>query len=828
MIREAIQLMDKDLESSIASQAAELVGQMTLGQKAALTSGENFWYLKGIEELGLASIMVTDGPHGLRKQLASADNLGISDSVPATCFPTASATACSFDRELMRELGVALGEECRSEDVAVILGPGINIKRSPLCGRNFEYISEDPFLAGELACAYTQGVQSQGVGVSLKHFAGNNQETRRMTTTSAIDERALREIYLSAFERVVKQAQPWTVMCSYNRLFADFIGDEGIQYASDNHALLTGILRDEWGFEGLVVSDWGGLNDRVAGIHAGLDLEMPGVSHINDQRVEAAVGEGRLAQEELDRSAQRVVELILKAQERKSFAYDKDAHHALARKMAARSAVLLKNEDGILPANTGQHAAVIGAFVKEPRYQGTGSSKINPNKLECAHDELAAAGLDFEYAAGYRLGDDAPDETLIAEACAIARDKDIVYIFAGLPDACESEGFDRTDLHMPAGQVALIERVWMVNRNIVVVLAAGGAVEVTWEECAKAILMGYLGGEAGAGGIVDVLFGTVNPSGKLAESWPLACTDNPSYAYFPGYSRSVEYRESIFVGYRYYDSAQQAVLYPFGFGLSYTQFKYSNLVLSQASFSEGDNLEVCVDISNVGERAGAEVVQLYVSSKAACSGHGVFCAEQELKGFERIELEPGETKTVRFMLDERAFSFFNTAIHDWCLVTGEHGIRIGSSSRNIRLAEKVAVISTRPSIMPDYSALGTCYTDFSQGMAVGNVQFEALYGRTLPAREMQPGELHTQNSTLAEIEDKWLGRRIVSVVKKQLPKFVGDSEDMRVMAEHMFTEAPLRMVLMAGGDKFNANRLDGLVTMLNGHFFAGLLKLIKG
>lgn len=790
----------------IRAKAKALVEQMTLEEKASLCSGKDFWHFKGIERLGLPSVLVTDGPHGLRKQSEGADQLGIGDSVPATCFPAASASACSFDTALLYEIGKAIGEECREEDVAVILGPGMNIKRSPLCGRNFEYFSEDPTLTGELAAAFTQGVQSQNVGVSCKHFALNNQETRRMTTESVCDERAFREIYLSAFEHAVKKARPWTAMCSYNKLYGS--------YVSDSRLLLNDILREEWGFDGLVVSDWGASNDRVAGVHAGLDMEMPAVSDESDRAVAAAVRNGALSEADLNRCAENVVALILKSQQRQKLTGCKPSHHELARRAARESAVLLKNDGGLLPGNTAQSAAVIGAFAKHPRYQGAGSSKINPTKLDNAFEELAALGLAFDYAAGYDLAEDRPQEALIAEACKIAQGKDIVYLFAGLPDRYESEGFDRSKISMPEAHTELIRRVFAVNPNVAVILSGGWVMDLSWEGAAKAILLSYLGGQAGAGAVADLLLGRGSPCGKLAESWPIALEDNPSYAYFPGYQKAVEYRESIYVGYRYYDAANKGVRYPFGYGLSYTEFVYDNLRV--------ENLEVRVDIQNTGKREGKEIVQLYVSPPKSV----LYKAPQELKHFGKVQLAPGGKATLTFTLSERDFAFYDVNAKDWRVEAGDYEIRIGASSRDIRLAAKVTVEEnhafTTP--VPDYGAVAPCYYDLSSGIAhVPDEAFLAVYGRPLPVRARQEGEPHTVNSTFEDIQDKWLGRVLAAQMRKQTQK-MGD-EEMQRMIENVMREAPLRMLTMMGGKQFTANRLAGLVDMLNGKTLSGIGKL---
>jgi beta-glucosidase len=665
-----------------------LIAQMTLEEKAGMCSGKDFWRLKGVERLGIPSIMVTDGPHGLRKQREGGDHLGLMDSVPATCFPSAAGLATSWNRELVQEVGVALGEECQAEDVAVLLGPGANIKRSPLCGRNFEYFSEDPYLSTEMAANHIQGVQSQGVGTSLKHFAVNNQEHRRMSVDAVVDERTLREIYLASFEGAVKQSQPWTVMCSYNQVNGT--------YASENKYLLTDILKDEWGLEGFVVSDWGAVNERAEGLEAGLELEMPASGGIGDSKIVEAVQSGRLSEEVLDRAVERLLTIIFKAVDHKkeNATYDADAHHALARKVAAESMVLLKNEDGILPLAQGKQVAVIGEFAQKPRFQGGGSSHIVPTKLDTPLEELSKlAGEDsVQYAQGYRIEQDETDAQLVEEAKKAAAAAEVAVIFAGLPDRYESEGYDRQHLQLPPAHIELIEAVAAVQPNTVVVLSNGAPVEMPWLGSAKAVLEAYLGGQAGGGAIVDLLYGKANPSGKLAETFPQQLSDNPSYLFFPGEGDRVEYREGIFVGYRYYDTKNVKPLFPFGYGLSYTTFEYTGMTLSSSSIKDTDTLEVRVSVKNTGSVAGKETVQIYVKDDEST----VIRPAKELKGFAKVELQPGEEKTVTITLDKRAFAYYNVELKDWHVESGTFTIMAGSSSADIALTEKVEVVSAQP------------------------------------------------------------------------------------------------------------------------------------
>jgi beta-glucosidase len=660
----------------------KILSEMTLEEKASLCSGQDFWHTKAVERLGIPNVMVSDGPHGLRKQDQNADNAGINDSIKAVCFPAACAAAASFDRELIYKIGEVLGDACQHEDVSTILGPAVNIKRSPLCGRNFEYFSEDPYLASEMAAYHIKGVQSRNVGTSLKHFLANNQEHRRMSCSSDVDERTLREIYLSAFEGAVKNGKPWTVMCSYNKINGTF--------ASENRKYLTDVLRDEWGFDGLVMSDWGAVNDRVKGIEAGLDLEMPGSGGVNDSRIVQAVREGKLSENEVDKSAERILNLVNKYMENRKpdTLWDKDEQHELAGKFAGECMVLLKNE-GILPLKKGGKIAFIGKFAEEPRYQGGGSSHINSFKVTSALE--AAEGIsEIIYAQGYDTEDDIIDEAMLNEAVEAAKNAETAVIFAGLPDSFESEGYDRTHMSMPHCQNELIKRVAKVQPNTVIVLHNGSPVEMPWADDVKGILESYLGGQSVGKACTDVLFGDVNPSGKLPETFPKKLEDNPSYLFYGGEGDKSEYREGIFIGYRYYDKKKMEVLFPFGYGLSYTTFKYSNMKVSSKSIKVTDKLTATMDVTNTGKAAGKEIVELYVSEKQPC----VIRPVKELRGFEKILLNPGETKTITFTLSSRDFSYYNIDIHDWYANTGDFDILIGKSSRDIELTETVHVESS--------------------------------------------------------------------------------------------------------------------------------------
>lgn len=661
----------------------EKIAEMTLEEKASLLSGLDFWHTKPIERLGIPSVLLSDGPHGLRKQAESGDHLGINESIPAVCMPTACASAASFDRELLSKIGQAVGISCRHEQVAVNLGPAINIKRSPLCGRNFEYFSEDPYLAAELSTSLIKAVQKNHIGVSVKHFAANSQEHRRMSSDSIVDERTLREIYYPAFESAVKEGKAWTVMCSYNRI-------NGV-FASQNRSLLTDLLRDEWGFDGYVVSDWGAVSDRVAGVHAGLDLEMPASGGANDRRIVEAVRAGTLDERDVDLAVERILTVHQRYLDHAdpSIPWDKEADHALARTLAAECMVLLKNENSVLPLSEKETVAVIGEFARHPRFQGGGSSHINCFKVESLLDACAGK-IGICFAQGYRTDTEKPDEALIEEAVQAAKQADKAVIVAGLPDLFESEGYDRTHMRMPACQTELIRRITAVNENTIVVLYNGSPIEMPWIDSVRAVIEGYLGGQAVGGATYDVLYGRVNPCGRLPETFPLRMQDNPSFLTYGGEGDRAVYAEGIFVGYRYYDRKEMPVLFPFGHGLSYTTFQYDHLTLSSDRICDTDTVTVSVDVTNTGDQAGKTVVQLYVND---CES-SVFRPVRELKGFEKVFLHPHETKTVSFTLGKRAFAYWNTQLHDWHVETGEFAIEIGNSSRDIVLRRSLFVEST--------------------------------------------------------------------------------------------------------------------------------------
>lgn len=749
----------------------ELVQRMTLEEKAGMCSGLDFWHLKGVERLGIPSIMVTDGPHGLRKQDGSADHLGLTSSVPATCFPSAAGLASSWDKELARQVGVALGEECQAEDVAVLLGPGVNIKRSPLGGRNFEYFSEDPLLSTQMATGHIQGVQSQGVGTSLKHFAVNNQEERRMSIDAVVDERTLLEIYLASFEGAVKDGQPWTVMCSYNKVNGT--------YAGENEWLLTDILKDEWGHEGLVVSDWGAVNERADALAAGLELEMPTSGGIGERKVIDAVESGQLSLDKLDRAVERLLTLIFNAVDQKQdgATYNKDEHHQLARKVAAESMVLLKNEEGILPLGREGEVALIGAFARKPRFQGGGSSHINPTKVDDIVEEMtqvAGEGVTFSYAPGYRIEADDADETLMHEAVQAAQSADTAVVFVGLPDRYESEGYDRAHLRLPDNHIRLIEEIAKVQSRVVVVLSNGSPVEMPWLPQVQAVLEAYLGGQAVGGAIADLLYGEVNPSGKLAETFPAKLSHNPSYLNFPGEGDHVDYREGIFVGYRYYDKKELEPLFPFGYGLSYTTFEYADLKVDRTELTDQDEVNVQVRVTNTGDRAGKEIIQLYVSDVEST----VIRPVRELKAFAKVALEPGESKVVSFTLNKRSFAYYNVNMKDWHVETGEFEIQVGSSSRDIHVHTRVNVESTA-TFLPTY----------------------------------------TRNSTLGDIQRDPAHKQLLDQALQQFQEASGfggdDAGDHADMMDAMMKYMPLRALVAFSGGAMTEEAMNELLEQLN-------------
>ncbi len=738
-----------------------IISQMTLEEKAALCTGASQWTTTPVERLGVPEMLVSDGPHGVRR--VPDVNVLIQGSLPATCFPTASCLASTWDVDLLRRMGEALGEECIALNVDVLLGPGANMKRSPLGGRNFEYFSEDPYLAGEMAASLIQGVQSKGVGTSLKHFAANNQEFQRFSIDTRVDERALREIYLPAFEKAVKQARPWTVMCAYNKLNGT--------YCSENYELLTDILKKEWGFEGLVVSDWGAVHDRVASLKGGLDLEMPGPQDRRVKAVVEAVRSGELEESVLDESVRRILSTVFQAKETpKGGDFDVEAHHELARKIASEGIVLLKN-NGLLPLKGQQHIAVIGRSAERAHFQGGGSSHINPTKVAIPFRELQAraGNAELTYAEGYPA-DDTFRQDLIDQAVGLARSADVALLYIALPGFKESEGYDRPDLDLTEQQIALIKGVARVQPNTVVVLNNGAPVAMSvWLDDVSAVLEGWMMGQAGGAALADVLFGKVNPSGKLSETFPYKLSDTPAYINWPGGNGEVRYGEGLFIGYRYYDVREMAVLFPFGHGLSYTSFAYSNMKTSKRSFKDLDGLTVTVDITNTGEVAGKEVVQLYIHDQKSDLMRPV----KELKGFSKVELQPGETKTVTFSLDFRAFAYYHPAHKQWITEDGEFDILIGASATDIRCRATVTLQSTLdlPCLLDRESTIREWMED-PRGKAVLGALYEQMEAQSRRAFSSD------DNADSMDIMDMLLDMPLVSVLMFQQNALTMPAEEM--------------------------------------------------
>lgn len=789
---------------------------MTLKEKASLCSGKDFWHLKSIERLGLPEIMVCDGPHGLRKQNAENKKVGIGNSYPATCFPTAVTTACSWDRDLIYKMGQALAEECLQHGVSVLLGPGVNMKRSPLCGRNFEYFSEDPELAGEMGAAFIAGVQSKGIGTSLKHFAGNSQEMKRMTSNSIIDERALREIYLRAFEKAVKKSQPWTVMNAYNLLNGT--------YCSENDWLQNKVLRDEWGFKGAVVSDWGAVNDRVAGLNAGNDLEMPSSGGVNDAKIVEAVKCGVIDETTLDERVDKLIDIILKgaANKKPGYKFDVKAHNLLSRQIAEQSMVLLKNDGNILPLKRveGEYVAVIGAFAENPRYQGAGSSIINPTMIDSGRRAFNNSPISVKFADGYdRSGKRKNEDAYITEACNLAKNASKAVVFIGLTDDYESEGFDRSTMKLPDGHNRLVEAVSRVNDNVIVVLEGGSPVEMPWADDVKAILNAYLGGQSVAPAIVDVLTGKANPCGKLAETYPVCLKDTPTSFRYPDSKEDVQYRESIFIGYRYYDKVERNVRFPFGFGLSYTSFEYSDIKLKKKNLAKGEGAKVTFTIKNTGDVAGSEIAQVYVAKPES----KIFRAPKELKGFVKIHLDPGEEKKVTVELDDRAFAFWNTATEDWCVESGEYKILVGASSRDIRLEAAAKMKSEDDETIVDLRESAGVYFDGDPARARED-DFKVIYGGEFKlAPEITSDSL---NNSIERSKDKGLAKFIYNTVDLAMkPKGgVGSS-----MITNTIMQTPIRNYVSMSNGLFTEDMADGLLKVFEGKDVAkGVGKIAKG
>ena len=802
-----------------AQRSAQLVQQMTLEEKASLCSGLDFWHTKPIERLGIPSVMMTDGPHGMRKEDPDDHSVGMKKSIPATCFPAACTCACTWDEALLQQMGAHLADEARDQQVVTVLGPGINIKRSPKGGRNFEYYSEDPYLAGHLAAAYIKGVQSKGIGTSLKHYAVNSQEYLRMSISEVIDERTFREIYLPAFEYAVRTAQPATVMCSYNRINGTF--------ASENKYLLTDILRGEWGFEGIVVSDWGATNQREKGLAAGLDLEMPSSMGYGDKRIVAAVQSGQLSQQQLDEVATRMVNYILRYADQVTpdFRYDYSAGHALARRIATQGAVLLKNQNNILPLQKGKKIGLIGALAAESRYQGAGSSLIVPKQLVHLPDVLQQVGQPYDYAPGYTTKGDGFDQALLDEALQVAAGNDVAVLFVGLTANYESEGFDRTNLQIPTAHTRLIDEVCRVNPNTVVVLVGGGAIEMPWADRPQAILNMYLSGEAAGEAYYDLLWGDANPCGKLAETYPLAAQDYIGDRYFGCGPQTVEHRESLYVGYRYYDSARKEVRYPFGYGLSYTSFAYDDIQLDKSAVYDDETATLTCRITNTGEVAGAEIVQLYVRDVDSTP----FRPEKELKGFAKVFLQPGESTVVRFALDKRSFAYYNTEVRDWTVESGDFDLLIGASSRDIRLQTAITVTQRVPTTQVDYRQTCPCYYAIAQQQEIPDQQFAALLGCELPTNApLKKGEFDVC-STVRDLRACHFGRLFAKLGVKLLKGTVKDG-DMTTMLclEAGFLDVPVRNFVSMSSGIVSHKMAEGIILRCNGKFFKGWAYILSG
>lgn len=786
----------------------ELIEKMTLEEKAAILSGKGEWQTWNIDRLGIPSIFCSDGPHGIRKQAGTGDHLGLNPSLPATCFPTAATVANSWDPSLGEEIGKALGEEAVVQGVHVILGPGLNIKRSPLCGRNFEYFSEDPYLAGKMAAGYIRGIQSQGVAACPKHFAVNSQELRRMAMNAVVDERTLREIYLTGFEIAVKEGKAKAIMTSYNEV-------NGV-YANENPHLLQEILRDEWGFDGFVVTDWGGSNDHVKGVACGSNLEMPTPGLDSARELIKAVKDGRLSMEKLDACVDTLLDGILtlskNANNHKKQSFSEEEHHELARRAAAQSAVLLKNEENILPLAPGSKVAVIGDFAVEPRYQGAGSSMVNPTRVESIEKVLDQYDLQIiGINCGYKRNGET-DEEMKKAALDLASSADIVLYFFGLDELSESEGMDRTHMRIPQNQIELLEAIVKVNPNIVGILSAGSAIEMPWHRSLKAILHGYLNGQAGAGAVMDILTGKVNPSGRLSETCPLKYEDTPAFRYFPSTERNAEYREGLYVGYRYYDTSHVRVLYPFGYGLSYTSFAYSDLKV--------DEKGVTFTIMNTGIYDGAEVSQLYVSLTKA----NVFRPEKELKGFQKINLKAGERKEVRIPFDDKTFRYWNEKTGMWEIEGGEYQIMVGACVADIRLTAGYCVEGTTTAYPYEKEKLPSYTSGLIQKVEDG--EFTALLGHAIPNGKWSGNlgindaicQMYYAKSSLAR-----LIYRILTSMKNRSEK--KGKPDLNIL---FIYNMPFRGIAKMTGGAVSMKMARGMVDVVNGHFFKGMKQVIGG
>lgn len=798
---------------NLYEEASSIVKRLSLEEKCKFCCGIDFWETFGIEKCNIPSIMLCDGPHGLRKEEAENFMFISTKVVKSTCFPTATALASTFDERLINRMGKALGEECRKEDVAVLLSPGINIKRLPICGRNFEYFSEDPYLSGKMGSALIKGIQSKGVAACIKHFAANNQEKYRMTVNSIIDERALREIYLKGFEIAIKESSPWLVMMAYNKLNG--------HYCSENKYLIQSVLRNEWNYKGCITSDWGGVNDIISSINNGLNIEMPGYKDDYYKVLQNAVKNNDIDEEILNESVSRVIELILKYKEGKKIPYkcNFQEHINLAEEIAESSIVLLKNDDNILPGNNLQNIGIIGRLAKEPVYQGLGSSKVNPNTIDNAYDAFLKNKCNIDYADGYSLENDEIDELLVKESIEIAKNKDIIYLFVGLPKYYEAEGYDRKNLNLPKSHNNLVYEISKINKNLVVILQGGSAMEMPWSHIPKAILLTHLSGCRGGNATVNLLLGKKNPSGKLSETYANKLEDYPSMRFYPGDKNHLEYRESIFVGYRYFDSAEIRVKYPFGFGLSYTIFQYSNM---KVEYNNQNNIEVSITITNSGNMEGKEVIQLYIS----CLNSKLFRAKQELKGFKKINLMPKESKEVTFNLDEDCFTYYNIQTHKFEVEGGQYSINIGSSSRDIKYS---TVINKKGSNVktPDYKGKSQAYYElYKKELNPSKLEFENIYGKDLPIATNTDYPF-TMNSTINDIKNAYGGDLIISAINKKAYKVANGDKLMEITVRESLNDQPFRLMVMATRGAISRKSVQGFVDLLNKHYVKGLLQILR-
>lgn len=768
---------------------SDIINKMSLEEKAQLCVGEDYWNSKEFEKYGIPAIKMSDGPHGLRVQKEGVDNLGINESEIATCFPSGATLGNSWNTKMAYLLGETLGKEAKAENVNIVLGPAVNIKRSPLCGRNFEYFSEDPYLTGVLGSEYVKGLQSQNVGACVKHFAVNNQENRRRTIDVIIDERNLREIYLKAFEMIIQTANPWSIMSAYNKVNGE--------YCSENTHLLEDILRKEWKYEGIVISDWGAENDRVKGIENEHELEMPGGRGNGVEEIIEAVKSGKIAKNKLDTIADRIIDIAKRENIKKEYTYDKEEHHKIAQTIAEESIVLLKNEENILPIKS-KKIALIGDMAKYPRYQGAGSSSIHPYKIENAYDNFKENNILLEYAQGYTRVNSQEEENLRKEAIKVAKQNEIVLLFVGLTENFESEGVDRETLDLPENQTKLIEEVCKVNKNTIIVLSNGAPITMPWKNKVKAIITGYLGGEAGAKAMVNCILGKVNPSGKLAESYPEKLEDTPCYQNYPGTELTVEYQESIYVGYRFYETSGKKVLFPFGYGLSYTDFAYRNM---KVDFQKG-KIKVSFFIKNVGKVKGKEIAQVYVSQEKA----KIFKPKKELKGFEKVELEPEEEKLVTITLDKKAFTYYNPESNSWAMEEGNYHILVGKSSQNIVLQEKIFLKSQDKDIEKKYSSqyyIG----DVSK---ITDEEFEKLLGRKIPNRHLNIEEINDEN-TLEQIKETKIGKLIYQNQMKKMNQLLEEQNVNKATKVMMDMQKPLKKFYEKKNSKITKKMVEELI-----------------